>query len=147
MWYYLFLILLSLIAQIFIPGFPKETLMILAGAIGGVFVGGMINLIGLLIGAQLAYEVSRLWSTPILKKVEQNKKALKIRQKIESQATIIGLILIRLPPNAPNDLISFTCGAIKIPRKTFFISNLVTAIPYSIAFAFLGATGNSVLPF
>lgn len=146
MFVHLFIILVSLVAQVFVPGFPKETLMILSGIIGGIFIGSIINLLGLVIGAQLAYETARIWSIPIMKKIDNNEKMIKIKEKIETQATFWGLILIRLPPNSPNDLISFTCGALKIPRKTFVFSNLVTAIPYSIAFAVLGATGKQIIP-
>ena len=138
---YLFLIGLFLILQVFVPGFPKETLMILAGAVGGIFWGSLTNLFGLVLGAHIAYEVMNHGIEFIPEKVNQWVLTFNLESKIGERGYFISLLLMRLVPGAPNDVISFASGATKVPRNPFAWANFLSAIPYSILFALMGYYG------
>ncbi|MCE7735412.1 MAG: TVP38/TMEM64 family protein [Candidatus Heimdallarchaeota archaeon] len=142
----LLFILGGLIIQVFLPGFPKETLLFQSGASYGVLYGSIINWLGMVLGAQVAYEVVRRsvetggkFST-LLVKYKDSKPV-----KYVEERGIKGLFVIRLIPNAPNDVLSLVAGALFLPRKGFFLVSIVTAIPYAILFAYLGHIGKDFI--
>jgi uncharacterized membrane protein YdjX (TVP38/TMEM64 family) len=138
----LFIILGGLIVQVFLPGFPKEVLLFQSGATYGLFFGSVINWIGMVVGAQVAYEVVRKSieaGGQISQKLDnyKNSKMIKYVKKRGNR----GLFVTRLIPIAPNDVLSMIGGAILLPRKGFFLVSVITAIPYAILFAYLGTIG------
>ena len=142
----LLFILGGLIIQVFLPGFPKETLLFQSGANYGLLYGSIINWTGMVVGAQVAYEVVRRsvetggrFST-LLQKYQDSKPVKYVEEK-----GIKGLFVIRLVPNAPNDVLSLVAGALFLPRKGFFLVSIFTAIPYAILFAYLGDIGKDFI--
>ena len=138
---YLILIGFFLILQVFVPGFPKETLMILAGAVGGIFWGSLTNILGLVLGAHVAYEIMNKGVEFVPERIKQWAFTFNLEERIGERGYFISLLLMRLVPGAPNDVISFASGATKVPRNPFAWANLLSAIPYSIIFASMGHYG------
>ncbi len=138
---YLILIGFFLILQVFVPGFPKETLMILAGAIGGIFWGSITNVVGLVLGAHVAYETMNKGVELVPRKVKEWVFSFNLEERIGERGYFVGLFLMRLVPGAPNDVISFASGATRVPRVSFGWASLLSAIPYSIIFALMGHYG------
>ncbi len=136
----------GLVLQVFIPGFPKETLLLLSGSSFGIVGGAVINWLGMVVGAQVAYEVVyrsvRLGGrfAGVLDRYEQNRWILFLQQY-----GLRGLFALRLVPTAPNDILSMVSGGIFLPRLGFFLVSVVTAIPYAIFFSYLGWIGGQFL--
>ena len=129
-----------LVFQVFIPGFPKETLLLSAGLNFGLFWGTVINWVGMILAAQLGYEtvlysirVGGRFST-LLEEYQESKLVIYLQDKGN-----LGLFLLRLVPYAPNDVLSLLSGALLLPRKGFFAVSVITALPYALIFAYLGA--------
>jgi uncharacterized membrane protein YdjX (TVP38/TMEM64 family) len=135
-------ILGGLIVQVFLPGFPKETLLFQSGANYGLVTGSIINWIGMVVGAQVGYELVRKsieTSGQISQKMEQYQSS-KMVKYVEERGNK-GLFVVRLIPIAPNDVLSLIGGVLLLPRKGFFLVSVITAIPYAILFAYLGEIG------
>jgi uncharacterized membrane protein YdjX (TVP38/TMEM64 family) len=73
-------LVLGLIAQVLVPGFPKEPLLIIAGSYYGLVAGTLINWIGMILGAQLAYELARKGKMLWTKKDSSSIKTLRSRK-------------------------------------------------------------------
>lgn len=131
-----------IIVQTFIPGFPKEILLIQAGSSFGIIGGGIINWIGMVIGAQIAYEIIRFAT-------ERSEKVIEQMKKLENHKYVVrirvggnpALFVIRLIPYAPNDVLSMMSGFFKLPRIGYMLISIVTAVPYAFVFAYLGYLG------
>jgi len=135
-----------IIAQTFIPGFPKEILLIQSGSSFGIIRGGVINWIGMVVGAQIAYEIIRFAT-------ERSEKVLEQMKKFEDHKYVVrireggnpALFVIRLIPYAPNDVLSMMSGFLKLPRLGYMLTSIVTALPYAFVFAYLGYLGSEYI--
>ena len=134
-------LVLGLIAQVLVPGFPKEPLLIIAGSYYGLIVGTMINWVGMILGAQLAYELARkgkmLWTN------EESSSIVTLHKGAEKYGLKF-LFFLRIFPFSPNDVLSYGSGFIDLERKGYFKISLVTALPYAILFAWLGEESRKI---
>ncbi|MHA2274541.1 MAG: TVP38/TMEM64 family protein [Candidatus Kariarchaeaceae archaeon] len=136
----------GIIFQAFIPGFPQELLFIYSGLEYGFIIGGLINWSAMVIAAQVSYEVGRASITGG-KKIHstfnrfQNSKLIQtLRKKGNS-----GLFFTRLFPFAPNDGLSLIAGTIPLPRKKYFYISVITFLPYSFFYAYIGTMDLKVI--
>ncbi len=138
----LIFILGGLIVQVFLPGFPKETLLLQSGADFGFYLGSLINWVGMVFGAQVGYEVVRksVETGGKFSNLLNDYKNLKLVKYVKDEGNR-GLFFIRLLPYAPNDVLSLVAGALFLPRKGFLLVSMVTAIPYALLFGYLGDVG------
>ncbi len=140
------LIVVGVTIQVFLPGFPKEILLLESGLLFGVIGGTLVNWSAMIIAAQVGYEVVR-------HSVETGSKLSSILYRYQhwhlvntlNQRGNHGLFLIRLIPNAPNDLLSLLSGGLLLPRRGFFLVSVVTALPYAFILAYFGSIGNEFI--
>ena len=135
----------TLIFQVFIPGFPKETILLLNGANFGFFYGSILNWIGMILAAQVGYEA-------LNGSVRFTKKYFELISKYHNHQIFVklknsgnkGLFILRLIPSSPNDILSLISGTIPLPRKGYIITSLITSMPYAVLFAYLGYYGSNL---
>ncbi|MHA2253511.1 MAG: VTT domain-containing protein [Candidatus Kariarchaeaceae archaeon] len=111
------IILTILILEVFILSFPKEIVLIFAGFVFGTFIGGIINIIGLF-GNHAFMQKYQEWL---------GKNGLK------------ALVICRLFPLTPNDILSISCGFSRLKRIPYLIITFLAAIPYAFFFAYIGS--------
>jgi len=136
----------GLVLQVFIPGFPKETLLLQAGISYSVIGGTIINWLGMVLAAQVGYEV-------VLHSIQVGGRFSKLLETYQDSDSLqylqqrgnYGLFFIRLVPYAPNDVLSLLSGGLMLPRRGFILVSMITALPYAFVFAYLGDLGSSVL--
>ncbi len=136
-------IVLILTIEVFLLSFPKEVVMIYSGFVFGVFLGSVLNLIGLLGAIWLGYEGGRLGKFG-LERVRGHRLVSKYEKQV-SQEGLVGLTLLRLFPLTPNDILSIVCGYVNLRRTPYLIISGLTAIPYAILWAFIGSKGLSLI--
>jgi len=134
-------LVLGLIAQVLVPGFPKEPLLIIAGSYYGLVLGTLINWLGMILGAQLAYELARkgkmLWT-------KKDSSSIRTLHKGSEKYGLKFLFFLRLFPFSPNDVLSYGGGFIGLERKGYFKVSVVTALPYALLFAWLGEESRKI---
>ncbi|MBI4980171.1 TVP38/TMEM64 family protein [Candidatus Woesearchaeota archaeon] len=116
---------------------PGQVTTIAAGFLFGPIWGGIYSLIGVTLGSETIYSISKKYG---------KKLALKIFNPIEmahfqhffKQKGNWSIFLARIMPFFPNDLVSFTAGLIGIKRKNFHLYSTLGFIPQIILFSLIG---------
>lgn len=130
------LIIGILILEVFLLSFPKEIVMLYAGFVFGTFVWGIINLIGLFGAAVLGYE-GGYYGRFGLEKRRQHPVLQKYQDRLDKNG-IKALVIFRIFPFTPNDILSISSGFSKLKQMPYLIVTFVTAIPYAFFIAYVG---------
>lgn len=116
--------------------FPDAILAISAGTIFGVFWGSVYTMIGALCGAALSFSIARYLGRDWVMKLIHH-KAQWFEEGVEKQGFLIILVL-RLVPLIPFDIISYGAGLSKIKFKDFIVASLIGIIPGVVIYVNLG---------
>lgn len=130
----IYIIAFSLVPLTF---FPDSLLAILGGSLFGLCQGSIFTLIGALIGGSISFFLSRFLGDRFIKP-SKNKKLLNIEEILKNQG-FLTILLLRLIPLFPFDLISYGAGLTSIKYNDFFFGTLIGTIPGIIVFVNLGA--------
>ncbi|CEN31683.1 TVP38/TMEM64 family protein [Paraclostridium sordellii] len=117
--------------------FPDSILAIGGGMVFGLFKGYIYTLIGALIGATISFYISRKLGRAFVKKLTKEKLD-NIEKLINSKGFFIVLIL-RLVPLFPFDIISYGSGLTSIKYKDFLLATIIGTIPGILVFTNIGA--------
>jgi len=125
--------------QAIIVPIPSEILLMAAGMIWGVLLGGIMGIIGSMISAILAYYVGKKGGRPLAEKFVKKGILDTVDDLIKKYGT--GFIIVsRLLPFIAFDPISYASGVLKIPPKKYILGTLIGLIPRSFFYAYLGAS-------
>lgn len=117
--------------------FPDSILAIGGGLIFGLFKGYLYTLIGALIGASLSFYISRKLGRSFLKKFTKDKLDY-IEDMINSKGFFV-ILLLRLIPLFPFDVISYVAGLTSIKYRDFLFATIIGTIPGILVFTNIGA--------
>lgn len=117
--------------------FPDSLLAILGGSLFGLIKGSIYTLIGALIGSSISFFISRYFGLKLIK--NNNNSKLRNIQKLIKNNGFLMILLLRLIPLFPFDLISYGAGLTKINFKDFFLGTFIGTIPGIIVFVNLGS--------
>ncbi|MCE7736858.1 MAG: TVP38/TMEM64 family protein [Candidatus Heimdallarchaeota archaeon] len=131
------LILGILILEVFLLSFPKEIVMLYAGLVFGIYIGGIINLIGLFGAAVLGYE-GGYYGRFGLEERRKHPVLQKYQDRLDNDG-IKALIIFRIFPFTPNDILSISSGFVKLKRTPYLLITFITAIPYAFFIAYVGS--------
>jgi uncharacterized membrane protein YdjX (TVP38/TMEM64 family) len=133
-----FVILAILIFEVFLFSFPKEIVMVYAGLAFGTTQGTLINIIGLFGAAWLGFE-GGIGSRFAVERWQKHPMVLKYSNWLHENG-FKALLVLRLFPLTPNDILSIASGFSHIKRVPYLLITFFTAIPYAFLWAYLGAT-------
>jgi uncharacterized membrane protein YdjX (TVP38/TMEM64 family) len=129
--------ILLMMGQVVIAPIPAAIMQLANGVVYGQFWGGILNLIGQMAGAMLAFTIARA-----LGKGTVEKLAGKVHQNgFETWLQRWGgkaLFVIRAIPGMPSDFMSYAAGLTRMPVRTYVLSTFLGYIPQSFAYAWLG---------
>lgn len=131
------LIIGILIIEVFLLSFPKEIVMLYAGLVFGTFFGGIINLIGLFGAALLGYE-SGYYGRFGMEKRRDHPLLQRYQNRLDKDG-IKALVIFRIFPFTPNDILSISSGFVKLKRAPYLVITFITAIPYAFFIAYVGS--------
>ena len=141
----LYLIIAKIIGAIlFFPGAP---LTLLAGATLGVFYGSITSLIGNILGASVAFFISRYFLRDYVSRTLY-KKYPKIKEYEGKFFTngLLTVICLRLIPLFPFNALNYLLGVTKVSTKDYLIGTAVGIIPGTIAFVYFGESLKMLSP-
>lgn len=130
----IYIIAFSLVPLTF---FPDSVLAILGGSIFGLGPGFFYTSIGALIGGSISFFLSRLLGKSFVEKLESDK--IQNIQILLKDKGFFMILILRLIPLFPFDLISYGAGLTKISYKDFALGTLIGTIPGILVFVNLGA--------
>lgn len=116
--------------------FPDAILAIAGGMAFGLIGGFIYTMIGALCGATLAFYLARSLGREVLKPLIGD-KLNKLESKIEHNGFIV-VLLLRLIPLFPFDIISYSAGLSKVKYKDFILATVVGTIPGIFVFTNIG---------
>lgn len=138
-------LLVVMIIQTIIAPIPSEALLIFSGAIGIeimdiVIFGGL----GTIIGAVIAFYIARKGGKPIITKLMGKKWIGRVDSWVEKNGTK-AILLTRLIPIIPFDLISYMSGITKLKFRNYLFATVVGAFPRVLMLALIGFYAKGLL--
>lgn len=132
------LIYIILFAIVPLTFFPDSVLAVSSGLIFGLVKGSLYTMIGAFLGGTLAFFISRTLKKDFIDVLTKGKYD-KFHSKIEINGFFTVLIL-RLIPLFPFDIISYGAGLSKVSYRDFMIGTLIGIIPGVLVFVNIGAS-------
>lgn len=117
---------------------PSELVMLVAGMLWGLAWGGIINIVGGMAAALLCFYIARKGGRPVVEKTV-GEKNLKVVDKYLNKYGIWAVIIGRMIPVVPLDLISYGGGVVDIKWKDYLVGTLIGVIPRAFFYGFLGS--------
>lgn len=139
--YYAPLIYIILFTFVPLTLFPDAVLAIAAGLIFGPILGGIYTMIGALSGGTLAYFIARFAGDRLLTSPHLGSQGL--LKKIREKGFAI-ILLLRLIPLIPFDVISYSSGVARVAYKSFISATLLGIIPGVLLLVNIGAGMNEM---
>ncbi|MCB0327294.1 MAG: TVP38/TMEM64 family protein [Bdellovibrionales bacterium] len=119
----------------FIPG---SILTLLAGALYGIFWGTLFVSISSLAGASASMVLGRYFFRNRVKKLISKSKSLKALDELVSQNAFWTVLLIRLSPSYPFNLLNYAFGMTKISFWTHLWASALGMLPGTFLYVYLG---------
>lgn len=116
--------------------FPDSILAISGGAVFGVYLGALYTIIGAVLGATLSFCISRYLGRSFAEKLIRH-KAEWFDEGVEDRGFII-ILMLRLIPLVPFDIISYGAGLSKIKYMDFMFATFIGIIPGVFIYSNLG---------
>lgn len=138
-------LLITMIIQTIIAPIPSEALLIFSGTIGITVINVVIfGGIGSIIGAIIAFYISRIGREPIIAKLVGKKWLGRVDSWVERNG-VTAIFVARLVPIIPFDLISYVAGITSLSFKHYFVATVLGAFPRCLLLAVFGKTFGSAL--
>jgi len=124
--------------------FPGVLLSVLGALLFGVWEGTLYTCIGATIGATLAFLVARTLGREFVDRLLGGKlKALDQRLR---ERGFVSLLILRLMPQIPFNIINFVCGLTSIRLRDYVLATAIGIVPGTFVYQYLFATlGEKVL--
>ena len=122
-------------------GVPGTVLVIVGGAVYGLWWGTVWSVIGATLGAVGAFLLARYWLHDRFQKRFAHRPLFK---KINDTLCAEGLscvLLIRFSPVSPFNVVNFVFGLTPVPVKTYALGTLIGIVPGTMVYTWLGVTG------
>lgn len=122
---------------------PGSILTLGAGVIFGVILGSLYVFIGATLGATAAFLVGRYLARDwVIKKISDNKKFAAIDKAVGKEGLKI-VLLTRLSPIFPFNLLNYALGITAVPLKDYFLGS-VGMIPGTIMYVYIGSLAGNL---
>lgn len=116
--------------------FPDSILAISGGLAFGLFYGTLYTVIGAVLGSTLAFFIASYFGKPVVDKLLKDKVKMDFFSK--GNREFFTVLVLRLIPLVPFDVISYGAGLSKIKYKNFISATIIGILPGVIVFSNLG---------
>ena len=130
-------ILLMVMKAVFAP-IPASVVQLSNGVIFGVIPGTVLNVIGQMLGASLAFGITRVLGQSAAERLAGRIDEHGVVERWLDHWGAKALLLVRILPGMPSDFVSYLMGLTRMSFRTFFMVSLLGYIPQSLAYAWLG---------
>lgn len=118
--------------------FPSSLLSLAGGLAFGAIGGTVLTVLGATLGAALSFAVARYMGKSLVQRQWEGKMKT-VQDQLEKRG-LFYVLLLRLIPLFPFDLISYVAGVSKIRFRSFFIGTLFGILPGTFAYSLLGSS-------
>lgn len=138
-WLGFLIYILMQVAHVLIVVIPGDLITVCGGYLYGVPIGFVLSMIGVLLGASLAFGVSRFLGYEFITKFISYEKIEKMNQLLNSNKGTIGLFVICLTPFIPKDIFIYMAGLTPIKLSKLLSVYGVSLIPSTLIWSSVGA--------
>lgn len=127
-----------MVSQVVLAPIPASVVQLSNGVVFGIIGGTLLNFIGQMIGATIAFFISRSLGRSAAERLAGRVDENGI---IEHWLDIWGaraLLVIRVVPGMPSDFVSYLMGLTSMPARRYLIISAIGYLPQSLAYAWLG---------
>ncbi|MCX8179086.1 MAG: VTT domain-containing protein [Candidatus Aenigmarchaeota archaeon] len=136
---------LLMILQTILVVIPSEAVIALSGALGLDTTKVIaVGVLGLLAGATIAFFISRYFGRKIVIKLLGDEWIGDVDEWIDKNGSK-AILVARLVPLIPFDLISYVAGVTKIDFRKYIIATIIGMIPRAIFLVYAGTTAKGIL--
>jgi uncharacterized membrane protein YdjX (TVP38/TMEM64 family) len=128
------------VLQIVIAPIPGEVIQVAGGYIYGVPLGMLYTIVGLLLGAVIAFYFTRFMGRDFIKKILSKKNNQWLADIMDSKKFTVILFVVFLIPGLPKDFLIYVAGLTPINPLSFLGILLISRIPWLAASVGLGAS-------
>ena len=122
-------------------GVPGTVLVIVGGAVYGLWWGTVWSVIGATLGAVGAFWLARYWlHDRFQKRFSQQPLFKKINDTLCAEG-LSCVLLVRFSPVSPFNVVNFVFGLTPVPVGTYALGTLIGIIPGTMVYTWLGVTG------
>jgi uncharacterized membrane protein YdjX (TVP38/TMEM64 family) len=132
----LILLFLLMIIQVIVPPIPAELIVIAAATKYGILLTTIFAGSGLFIGSVVVYYFGR-YIEKFKFKFFQREKVKPVMKKLKKYG--LWILLIRILPYNPSDIISYVAGLLRINFKLYIIVTFIVTFTRVFILAFLGS--------
>jgi uncharacterized membrane protein YdjX (TVP38/TMEM64 family) len=126
-----------MIIQTIVAPIPSEALLVFAGAVMDVWEVLIFGGTGLIIGSVIAFYIARKGGRPVVN-VIIGKKWTTMMDDWISRNGVKSILLTRIVPVIPFDLVSYVSGITKIRFVDYLVVTIIGAIPRILILAYMG---------
>ncbi len=124
--------------QILVAPIPGQVVGVVAGALFGVWLGGIYSLVGSAIGMATVILLVRKLGRPFVDRFVSSATLKKFDYLTNNNGAVV-FFLIMLLPGFPDDIVCFLAGLSKVPVRTLLIVGLLGRAPTTFGSAAIGA--------
>lgn len=122
----------------FIPG---TLLTLLAGSMFGFWLGSTVVIVGLSLGAYLAFLLGRyLLREPLSHWMQKQAWVERLKKGLETNGFRF-IVVARLVPLFPFNALNFACGALPLRSRDYIFGSFLGMLPGTMAYVYAGAAG------
>lgn len=118
--------------------FPASILSMAGGLAFGTWFGMLYTLVGAVTGAVLSFLVARKIGGGFFRG-KADPRLSKIETAMERRGFMM-VLLLRIAPFVPFDLVSYAAGVARVPLRAFLPATVIGTLPGTFAYNFLGAS-------
>jgi uncharacterized membrane protein YdjX (TVP38/TMEM64 family) len=122
---------------------PGTLFCLLGGALFGVWLGILFNILGASLGALLAFLISRHLASGMVERHLGNRMQ-QLKQGVEREGWRF-VALVRLIPMVPYDLSNYAFGLSRIPLLQFAAANALCLLPRLAVYTYIGHSGMTLI--
>ena len=122
-------------------GVPGTLLVVVGGAVYGLWWGTLWSVIGATLGAIAAFFLARYLLYDWFKRRFYQHTVLKRLNKMLCADSLRCVLTVRFSPISPFNVVNFAFGLTPVPAPTYALGTLVGIIPGTLAYTSLGVTG------
>ena len=123
------------IASIVIVPITTFPLLPIAVVLWGSFVAAILNIIGWMIGASIAFFLARKCGRPFVSRFIKNKHIIHLEKLVPGENIFWSIVILRI--SIPTDILSYTLGLFtSIPMNTYLVATFFGLIPFAFIFAY-----------
>jgi len=141
--YFAPLIFIALYAAATILFLPGSLLTMVGGALFGPWLGTLFNLTGAILGATLAFLMSRYLASDWVRK-KAGKKLTRLIEGVDAEGWRF-VAFTRLVPLFPFNLLNYALGLTRISLIQYVAATFICMIPGGFAYTYLGFAGREAL--